>query len=79
MYYLKLYNKASIVLNMTTGDIFPELLSGDWVALNSGSTGTLLIFCPHHQLGASLHTAHFVADSEGVSASMIWLRSDECQ
>ena len=78
-YYLKLYNKATIVLSMTTGDIFPELLSGDWVTLHSRYTGTLLIFSTHHQLGASLHTAHFVADSEGVSASMLWLHSHECQ
>ena len=64
---------------MTTGDIFPELLSGDWITLHSGYAGTLLIFSTHHQLGASLHTPHFVTDSEGVSASMLRLHSDECQ
>ena len=78
-YYLELYNKATIVLSMTTGDILPKLLPGDWVALHSGYTGTLLILSTDHQLGTSLHTAHIVADSEGVSTSVLRLHSHECQ
>ena len=79
MYYLKLYNKATIVVCMKARDILSKLLPSNWVTFNCGYTGMLLIFCPDDQLGTSLHTAHFVADSEGVSASMLWLHSDECQ
>ena len=77
--HLELSKEGTVVISMKTGDVLSKLLSSNWVALHSGCTGVFLIFCPHHQLGTSLHTAHFVADSEGVSASMLWLHSHECQ
>ena len=32
-----------------------------------------------HKFGAPLHTAHTVADTEGVGASMLQLHTRECQ
>ena len=77
--YLELSKEGTVVISMKAGDILPKLLSSDWVTLNSGCMGIFLILCTHHQLGTSLHTAHFVADSEGVSASMLRLHNYECQ
>ena len=70
-YYLELSNKGTIVVSMKGGHILPKLLPSDWVALNSGSIGMLFVLSVDHQLGASFHTAHTVADSEGVSAGML--------
>ena len=61
-------------MSMKAGDILSKFLPSDWVTLNSGSVSTLFILSVDHQLGAPLHTAHSVADSEGVSASMLQLR-----
>ena len=73
LYYLKLFKEGTVVVSMKGGHILPKLLPSNWVALNSGYTGMLLILSVDHQLGASLHTAHTVADSEGVSTSMLQL------
>ena len=73
IYYLKLSKEGTVVVSMKAGNILSKLLPSDWVALNSGYTGMLLILSVDHQLGTSLHTAHPVADSEGVSTSMLQL------
>ena len=70
IYHLKLSKEGTVVVSMEVGNILSKILPSYWVALNSGCTGMFLILSADHQLGASLHTAHSVADSEGVSASM---------
>ena len=71
IYYLELSNKGAVVVSMKARHILSKILPSDWVALNSGYIGTFLILSVDHQLGASFHTAHSVAGSEGVSASML--------
>ena len=60
-------------MSMKTGHILPKLLPADWVALDPGLLGMLLILSVDHKLGAPLHTAHSIIESEGVSASMLQL------
>ena len=74
IYYLKLSKEGTVVVSMKAGNILPKILPSNWVALNSGCIGMVLILRVDHYLGASLHASHRVADSEGVSTSMLQLR-----
>ena len=73
LYYLKLFKEGTVAVSMKGGHIFSKILPSNWVALNPGYTGMLLILSVDHQLGAFFYTAHSVADSEVVSASMLQL------
>ena len=74
--YLELSNKGSVIVSMKSRHKLSKLLLSNWVALNSGM---VFILSMHHQLGATLHTAFPVADSEGVSASMLLLHRHKHQ
>ena len=77
--YLELSNESSVIVSMKGRHKLSKLLPINWVTLNSGCAGMLLILSVDHQLGAPLHTAHLVADSEGVNAGMLYLRRHEYQ
>ena len=79
LYYLILCNEAGIVVCMKARNILPKRFLDNWVALDFGCTGTVLILSVDDQFGAPLHTAHTVADTEGVGASMLQLHTRECQ
>ena len=78
-YYLVLHNEATIVVCMKAGNILPKRFLSNWVALDFWCTGTVLILSVDDQFGAPLHTAHTVADTEGVGASILQLHTRECQ
>ena len=79
VYYLIVCNESSIVVSMKAGNILPKRFFSNWVAVDFGCTGILLILSVDYQFGAPLHTAHIVADTEGVSASVLQLHTCECQ
>jgi len=79
VYYLILHNEGSIVVCMIAGNILSKRFLSNSVAVNFGYTGTLLILSVNYQFGAPLHTAHTVADIEGVGASMLQLHTHKCQ
>ena len=58
MYYLILQNEATIVVCMKAGNILSKVFLSNWVAVDLGCTGTLLILSVDYQFGAPLHTAH---------------------
>ena len=79
VYYLILCNEAAIVVCMKAGNILPKRFLSNWVALDFGCTGTVLILRVDDQFGAPLHTAHTVADTEGVGTSMLQPHTRESQ
>ena len=60
VYYLILCNESSTVVCMKAGNILSKCFLGNWVAVDFGCTGTLLILSVDYQFGAPLHTAHTV-------------------
>ena len=77
---LELPNEGTVTVSMKGRHKLSKILPINRVALNSGYTGMLLILIVQdHQLGASLHTAYPVADSEGVIASMLHLHRHKHQ
>jgi len=72
-YYLILCNVSGIVVCMEAGNILSKLFLSNWVAVDFRCTGSVLVLSEDYQFGAPLHTAHTVADTEGVGASMLQL------
>jgi len=75
VYYLVLHNEGSIVVCMKARNILSKRFLNNWVAVNFGCTGKVLILSVYNQFGAPLHTAH--PDTEGVDASMLQLHTHE--
>ena len=79
VYYLILHNEGIIVVCMKARNILSKCFHSNWVAVNFGCIGTLLILSVDYQFGAPLHTAPTVADTEGVGARMLQLHTHKCQ
>ena len=69
--YLELSNESSVIVSMKGGHKLSKLFPINWVVLNSGYTGMVLILSVDHQLGAPLHTAHPVADNKSINTGML--------
>ena len=79
IYYLKLPDKGTVVVSMKARHKFPKLLPSNWVAFDPGYTGMVFILSVDHQLGAPLHTAHSIANTEGINAGMLQLHRHKCE
>ena len=71
--YLELSNESSVIVSMKGRHKVSKPLPADWVVLNPGCTGMVLILSVDYQLGASLHIAHPVADNKSINAGMLQL------
>ena len=79
MYYLILCNEVTIVVCMKAGNVLSKVFLSDWVAVNLGCSSIIFILSVDYSFGASFHTVHTVADTEGVGACMLQLHTCECQ
>ena len=48
IYYLKLSEEGTVVVSMKAGNMVPKILPSNWVALNSGCIGMVLILSVDH-------------------------------